>query len=315
MSTPVLDIEGLRIAVDGGDEVVRGVSLSIRPGTTTCLVGESGSGKSLTALATMGLLPTNLSVVGGDIRLNGESMIGARPRRLRDLRATRMSMIFQEPMTALNPVARVGPQVAEVLKVHSALTASERRDRVIEMLDRVHLPDPERLYTAFPHQLSGGQRQRIMIAMALILHPQLLIADEPTTALDVTTQAQILSLLEELRREEGTAVLFITHDMGVVAEIADEVTVLRLGEVMETQPVDALLRTPRTDYTRELLRAVPSQIPRPPRPARPDAPTALATKSLGKVYRDAGWFGSGREVVAAEDVTLSLLAGRTLGIV
>ncbi|MEO1725021.1 MAG: ABC transporter ATP-binding protein [Pseudomonadota bacterium] len=315
MSMPVLDIDGLRIAVEGGDEVVRGVSLSIRPGTTTCLVGESGSGKSLTALATMGLLPTNLSVVGGDIRLNGESMIGARPRRLRDLRATRMSMIFQEPMTALNPVARVGPQVAEVLKVHSALTASERRDRVIEMLDRVHLPDPERLYTAFPHQLSGGQRQRIMIAMALILHPQLLIADEPTTALDVTTQAQILSLLEELRREEGTAVLFITHDMGVVAEIADEVTVLRLGEVMETQPVDALLRTPRTDYTRELLRAVPSQIPRPPRPARPDAPTALATKSLGKVYRDAGWFGSGREVVAAEDVTLSLLAGRTLGIV
>ncbi|MEL7025596.1 MAG: ATP-binding cassette domain-containing protein, partial [Pseudomonadota bacterium] len=157
----------------------------------------------------------------------------------------------------------------------------ERRRRLVgdEMLDRVHLPDPERLYTAFPHQLSGGQRQRIMIAMALILHPQLLIADEPTTALDVTTQAQILSLLEELRREEGTAVLFITHDMGVVAEIADEVTVLRLGEVMETQPVDALLRTPGTDYTRELLRAVPSQIPRPPRPARPDAPSSARRRS------------------------------------
>ncbi|MEM6487488.1 MAG: ABC transporter ATP-binding protein [Pseudomonadota bacterium] len=321
MSTPVLEIDGLRIAIDGGagqgteKEVVRGVSLSIQPGATTCLVGESGSGKSLSALATMGLLPSNLAITGGDIRLNGESLVGARPRRLRDLRATRMSMIFQEPMTALNPVARVGPQVAEVLKAHTGLSPAERRERVLAMLDRVHLPDPERLYTAFPHQLSGGQRQRIMIAMALILQPQLLIADEPTTALDVTTQAQILTLLEELRREEGTAVLFITHDMGVVAEIADDVTVLRLGEVMETQPVDALLRTPRTDYTRELLRAVPSQIPRPPRPVSPSAPVALQTDKLGKVYRDAGWFGTGREVVAAEAVSLKLLAGRTLGIV
>ncbi|MGM0583888.1 MAG: ABC transporter ATP-binding protein [Pseudomonadota bacterium] len=318
MTDQLLDIENLRIALDGdaSAEVVKGVSLSIRPGRTTCLVGESGSGKSLTALATMGLLPSNLKATAGAIRLKGENLLEASKGRMRGLRATEMSMIFQEPMTALNPVARVGQQIDEVLEAHSDLDARKRRDRVLEMLDSVHLPEPERLARAFPHQLSGGQRQRIMIAMALILKPQLLIADEPTTALDVTTQAQILKLIREMREQQGAAVLFITHDMGVVADIADDVTVLKLGEVMETRPVEDLLRTPRTDYTRELLQAVPSQIPRRARPEAQDAPVVLATQDLRKVYSERSFLGATvRETVAAKEVTFSLRKGRTLGIV
>ncbi|MFN3259269.1 MAG: ABC transporter ATP-binding protein [Pikeienuella sp.] len=313
----LLDIRNLRIALNGDPaaEVVKGLTLSIKPGETMCLVGESGSGKSLTALATMGLLPPALKPTGGEILLKGENVLDATPARLRHLRATSMSMIFQEPMTALNPVHRVGPQIAEVLEAHASLSAAETRAKVIAMMEEVHLPEPERLYNSFPHQLSGGQRQRIMIAMALVLRPQLLIADEPTTALDVTTQKQILALIRELRETTGAAVLFITHDMGVVAEIADEVTVLRLGEVEETRPVMDLLRTPRTDYSRRLLMAVPSLIPRAPRPAERSAPTALETTGLGKTYSSTAWFGKGREVIAAQGVDLSLKRGRTLGIV
>lgn len=321
MSAPsdgsLLDIRNLRIALNGDPaaEVVKGLTLSIKPGETMCLVGESGSGKSLTALATMGLLPSALKATAGEILLKGENVLAASPARLRQLRATSMSMIFQEPMTALNPVHRVGPQIAEVLEAHDSLSAAETRAKVLAMMEEVHLPEPERLYNSFPHQLSGGQRQRIMIAMALVLRPQLLIADEPTTALDVTTQKQILALIRELRETTGAAVLFITHDMGVVAEIADEVTVLRLGEVEETRPVRDLLRSPRTDYSRRLLQSVPSLIPRPPRPAPKSAPTALETTGLGKVYSSSAWFGKGREVVAAKGVDLTLKQGRTLGIV
>ncbi|WP_340108125.1 ABC transporter ATP-binding protein [Pikeienuella sp. HZG-20] len=318
MSEPLLDIRNLRIAL-GGDasaEVVKGVSLTIHPGETMCLVGESGSGKSLTALATMGLLPSALKATAGEILLKGENLLAAPSSRLRSLRANAMSMIFQEPMTALNPVHRVGEQIAEVLEAHTKLDRGAARRRVIEMMEEVHLPSPESLYGSFPHQLSGGQRQRIMIAMALILRPQLLIADEPTTALDVTTQKQILALIRELRETTGAAVLFITHDMGVVAEIADNVTVLRLGEVQETRPVEELLRDPRTEYSRQLLQAVPSLTPRAPRPAEGvDAPVVLETKGLGKTYGELGWRGKGREVVAAKGVDLLLRQGRTLGIV
>ncbi|QIE55123.1 ABC transporter ATP-binding protein [Pikeienuella piscinae] len=316
MSDALLEIRDLRIALDGDSaaEVVKGVSLSIQPGETMCLVGESGSGKSLTALATMGLLPSALKATQGEILLKGENLLAASSSRLRGLRASAMSMIFQEPMTALNPVHRVGEQIAEVLEAHTKLDHRSSRRRVIEMMEEVHLPSPESLYASFPHQLSGGQRQRIMIAMALVLRPQLLIADEPTTALDVTTQKQILALIRELRETTGAAVLFITHDMGVVAEIADNVTVLRLGEVQETRPVGELLRTPRTEYSRQLLRAVPNLTPRAPRPVV-DAPTVLETKGLGKVYGAPGWRGKGREVVAAKGVDLSLRQGRTLGIV
>ncbi|MEJ6712714.1 MAG: ABC transporter ATP-binding protein [Rhodobacterales bacterium] len=312
----LLEISGLRIALNGDDDkqVVKGLDLNIEPGQTMCLVGESGSGKSLSALATMGLLPSVLSPIAGSITLKGESLLDASPARMRALRATSMSMIFQEPMTALNPVARVGWQIEEVLEFHSDLSKSARRRRVMEMMEAVHLPDIAKMYSSFPHQLSGGERQRIMIAMALIMRPQLLIADEPTTALDVTTQAQILSLIRELREDQGAAVLFITHDMGVVSEIADDVTVLKLGEVMEMQSVDNLLRHPKTDYTRDLLRSVPSQIPRIARVEQSDK-IVLATGDLCKTYGGAGLFTKSREVRAAQDVSISLMKGRTLGIV
>ncbi len=316
MSETLLEINDLRIALEGrpDQQVVKGLNLKIEPGQTMCLVGESGSGKSLTALATMGLLPKVLQPISGQILLKGEDMLTSNPNRMRALRATSMSMIFQEPMTALNPVARVGQQIEEVLEFHSDLSQSEQRKRVLEMMEAVHLPDVEKLYKSYPHQLSGGQRQRIMIAMALIMRPQLLIADEPTTALDVTTQAQILTLIRELREQQGSAVLFITHDMGVVSEIADDVTVLKLGEVMETQAVDALLRRPQTDYTRDLLRSVPSQVPRMARAEQSDQ-IVLATDNLCKTYGGGGLFKKAREVKAAQDVTLSLNKGRTLGIV
>lgn len=312
----LLEISSLRIALDGAEnlQVVKGLDLSIEAGQTMCLVGESGSGKSLTALATMGLLPPVLKPIAGSIKLKGEELLGARQSRMRSLRATSMSMIFQEPMTALNPVARVGQQIEEVLEFHSDLSPAARRRRVKEMMENVHLPDVDKMYRSFPHQLSGGQRQRIMIAMALVMRPQLLIADEPTTALDVTTQAQILHLIRELREQQGAAVLFITHDMGVVSEIADDVTVLKLGEVMETQPVDDLLRHPRTEYTRDLLQSVPSQVPRMERPPQSDN-IVLAAEDLTKVYGGAGFFGRGREVHAAQNVSFDLAKGRTLGIV
>jgi peptide/nickel transport system ATP-binding protein len=312
----VLDIRDLRIALNGDEDsqVVKGLNLTIEAGQTMCLVGESGSGKSLTALATMGLLPPVLRTISGSIKLKGEELLGAKQARLRDLRGTSMSMIFQEPMTALNPVARVGQQIEEVLEFHTDMSKADRAKRAREMMEAVHLPDVDKMYRSFPHQLSGGQRQRIMIAMALVMKPQLLIADEPTTALDVTTQAQILKLIQELREEQGTAVLFITHDMGVVSEIAEDVTVLKLGEVMETQPVGTLLRHPQTDYTRALLRSVPSQVPRMERALTSDN-IVLATDDLCKTYGGGGLFTRGREVKAAQDVSISLTKGRTLGIV
>ncbi|MBB3995625.1 peptide/nickel transport system ATP-binding protein [Sulfitobacter undariae] len=316
MSNNILDINNLRIALNGDEDkqVVKGLNLSIEVGQTMCLVGESGSGKSLSALATMGLLPSVLSPIAGSIELKGEELLGAAPARMRALRATGVSMIFQEPMTALNPVVRVGQQIEEVLEFHSNLSKSERRKRVLEMMEHVHLPDIEKMYRSFPHQLSGGQRQRIMIAMALVMRPQLLIADEPTTALDVTTQAQILKLIRELREEQGAAVLFITHDMGVVSEIADDVTVLKLGEVMETQKVEALLRNPQTEYTRGLLRSVPSQVPRMARELGSQE-IVLGTDNLCKTYGGKGFIKKSREVKAAQDISIKLMKGRTLGIV
>jgi len=312
----LLEISGLRIALNGDEDkqVVKGLNLKIEPGQTMCLVGESGSGKSLSALSVMGLWPNVLSPIAGSILLKGENLLDASAHRMRSLRATSMSMIFQEPMTALNPVARVGQQIEEVLEFHSDISQSARRSRVKEMMEAVHLPDVDKMYNSFPHQLSGGQRQRIMIAMALIMSPQLLIADEPTTALDVTTQAQILSLIRELREEQGAAVLFITHDMGVVSEIADDVTVLKLGEVMETQSVDNLLRYPQTDYTRALLQSVPSQVPRPERNKTSEG-IVLATNDLCKTYDSAGFLKKARQVKAAQGVSISLMKGRTLGIV
>ncbi|MBN8959855.1 MAG: ABC transporter ATP-binding protein [Rhizobiales bacterium] len=314
----VLDVNDLVISIGSKPDahrIIDGVSLQVRQGETLCVVGESGSGKSVTSLTVMGLLPKKVLVpTRGKITLAGEDILAASDRRLRQLRATTMAMIFQEPMTALNPVVPVGKQIDEVLRAHTNLDARTRRERILAMMEQVRLPDVTRIFKSYPHQLSGGQRQRIMIAMALVLEPKLLIADEPTTALDVTTQKQILSLIRDLQRDHGTAVLFITHDMGVVAEIADRVVVMRKGKVVETGALDDVLRAPTMEYTRNLLSSVPSLIPRAARPASSE-PIVLETESLGKVYRQRSTFGAAREVAAAQNVTLTLRKGRTLGIV
>ncbi len=230
-------------------EAVSQVSFSVEKQEIVCLVGESGSGKSVIAQAVMGLLPKTLPIAAGSMRLEGEELTRATEGRLRELRGARMSMIFQEPMTALNPVMRCGAQIDEVLREHTGLAPSARRSRIVQTLREVALPDPERMMDSYPHQLSGGQRQRIMIAMALVLEPALLIADEPTTALDVTTQAQILKLIVEVQRRRGMGVLFITHDFGVVAEVADRVAVLREGRLVELGAKLDVLSKPRDEYT------------------------------------------------------------------
>jgi peptide/nickel transport system ATP-binding protein len=318
MTPIVLDIDNLVVNLGKdprSERIIDGVSLQVREAETLCLVGESGSGKSVTSLTVMGLLQKgSLVPSGGSIKLVGEEILSLSDRRLRQLRATRMAMIFQEPMTALNPVVPVGRQIDEVLRVHTDLDAGARRRRILAMMEQVRLPEVERIFASYPHRLSGGQRQRIMIAMALVLEPKLLIADEPTTALDVTTQKQILTLIRDLQRDHGTAVLFITHDMGVVAEIADRVAVMRGGRIVETGALDQILRSPAMEYTRNLLSAVPSLIPRAPRVDSTE-PVVLETNELGKVYRERSLFGKAREVAAAEGVTLTLRKGRTLGIV
>ena len=320
MTTPVLELRNLSIGLPaGGDRAnaVTDVSLSVAPGEIVCLVGESGSGKSVIAFSAMGLLAKNLPVrAGSHIALQGEELVGVSQMRLRELRCTRMGMIFQEPMTALNPVMRCGDQIDEVLGEHTQLPAAERRARIIGMIEQVHLPDPERMFTSFPHQLSGGQRQRIMIAMALILEPALLIADEPTTALDVTTQAQTLKLIKELQTQRGTGVLFITHDFGVVAEIADRVAVLRQGRLVEMGTTEQILRRPRHAYTQMLIASVPGhEPPARARPAADTAPVVLRIANLVKTYGKTGLFGGGTQVAAVRDVGFEIRRGQTLGIV
>jgi peptide/nickel transport system ATP-binding protein len=318
VSNVALDIDNLVVGLGknpNGQRIIDGVSLKVYLGETLCVVGESGSGKSVTALTVMGLLQKGALVPsGGSVKLVGEELLTASDRRLRQLRATTMAMIFQEPMTALNPVVPVGRQIDEVLRVHTDLDARARRRKILDMMEQVRLPEVARIFASYPHRLSGGQRQRIMIAMALVLEPKLLIADEPTTALDVTTQKQILTLIRDLQRDHGTAVLFITHDMGVVAEIADRVAVMRSGRLVETGKLDTILRQPAMEYTRNLLASVPSLVPRAPRDDTTE-PVVLETNQLGKIYRERSFFGKTREVAAAEGVTLTLHKGRTLGIV
>ncbi len=314
---PVLEVHDLSIALPcGGDRshAVRKVSFSVGRGETLCLVGESGSGKSVIAQGVMGLLPKSLPVTSGRILLQGEDITHAPLSRLRELRATRMGMIFQEPMTALNPVMSCGDQIDEVLAEHTKLSAEDRRQKVLNIVREVLLPDPERMVASYPHQLSGGQRQRIMIAMALVLDPVLLIADEPTTALDVTTQAQILKLVLELQQRHGTGVLFITHDFGVVADIANRVAVLRLGDLVEMGPRDDVLKKPQHDYTRMLMASVPTLNTRQ-RAQDTTAPVVLRVQGLAKTYDDKSWFGKRRTVHAAKDVSLEIKRGQTLGIV
>ena len=316
--TAVLAVEGLTVRLPPGadrEHAVAGVGLSVAANETLCVVGESGSGKTVVAQSAMGLLPPRqLEVTAGGIALLGEDLRAASPARLRALRGARMAMIFQEPMTALNPVMSVGRQIEETLRTHTRMPAPRRAARVLATMREVDLPEPERLRGAYPHQLSGGQRQRVMIAMALALEPALLIADEPTTALDVTTQARILALIKRLQRERGMAVLFITHDFGVVAEIADRVAVMRAGEIVEAGPAERVLSAPRHAYTRRLMAAVPSLRP-PAREPRDAAAAALELRGLSKTWPGGGWLRRRRAVRAASDVSFMLRRGETLGLV
>ncbi|MEI4488806.1 ABC transporter ATP-binding protein [Frigidibacter sp. MR17.14] len=314
-SNVVLSVEGVSIDTipKGRRPIVRDISFEVREGETVCIVGESGSGKSVTSMAVMGLLPKDaLQVTAGRILLDGEDVLQASPARLRALRAARVAMVFQEPMTALNPVRSVGDQIDEVLRLHTKLSPSERRKRVLHMLERVHMPDVERIYRAFPHELSGGQRQRVVIAMALILRPRLLLADEPTTALDVTTQKQILSLIKELQVEEKTAVVFVTHDFGVVSEIADRIVVMNRGDLVETGTRDQILTAPRETYTRMLVASVPSLIPR--RAPLEGAAKLLEVVGLQKRYGKKGFF-SDASVLAADDIRFTVHKGEITGII
>ena len=259
---PLLSVENLATAFDteGGEvTVVDGVSFEIEAGETLGLVGESGCGKSVTALSIMGLLPKPAGrIAGGRVSFGGEDLNDVPVARLREVRGNRIAMIFQEPMTALNPVHRIGRQLAEAYTLHApAASASEVRGRALALLEQVGIPAPERRLTEYPHQLSGGMRQRVMIAMALASRPEVLIADEPTTALDVTIQAQILELLRDLQRETGMAILFITHDLGVIAELCSRVVVMYAGRIAEQATAAALFANPRHPYTQGLLSSIP----------------------------------------------------------
>lgn len=317
MTAPVLEIRQLQVSLPPGADrphAVSGLNLRLHPGQTLCVVGESGSGKSVTATAVMGLLAPGLRVTGGEIQLQGESLTQASKARLRALRGQTMGMVFQEPMTALNPVMRCGDQIDELLRTHTDWPRARRAEAVLDMLTRVKLPDPARMARSYPHQLSGGQRQRIVIAMAMVLRPALLICDEPTTALDVTTQRDILKLIAELQAEQGSAVLFITHDMGVVADIADEVLVMHQGQVVEHGPCSQVLQQPQADYTRRLLAAVPSLSPPPPRSPAGGEPLLLGAH-VSKTYQSPRAWGRPIATTALHGATLAVHAGETVGVV
>ena len=316
-SGPLLTLDRLTLALPaGGDRpfAVENVSLALYPGQILCVVGESGSGKSMCASALMGLLPAAVKPVGGRILFEGRDLLSLPARAWREIRGQRIAMIFQEPMTALNPVIRIGDQISETFEAHGRLTATQRRARTIALAEEVGLPDPERIVRSYPHQLSGGQRQRAMIAMALALEPSVLVADEPTTALDVTTQAQILKLIRDIQRRRGMAVMFITHDFGVVSDIADQVAVMEKGLVVEQGLVEDVLERPLHGYTRRLLAAVPSLNP-PLRPELGDAREGFSAQGLFKTYRGLGSIATRREVAAVKNVSFDIRRGETLGLV
>ncbi len=314
----VLDVAGLSIGLPPGAEralAVDDVSFELRKGEILCVVGESGSGKSMIANAVMGLLPKpHVRPVAGAVRFRGRDLLKETEAALQAIRGKDIGMIFQEPMTALNPVMTIERQIVEVFDAHAVLDKSERKSKVLELLSDVGLPDPELLRRSYPFRLSGGQRQRVMIAMALALRPEVLIADEPTTALDVTTQAQILSLICRLQSERDMGIMFVTHDFGIVSDIADRVAVMQLGKLVEVGRAADVLRNPQHDYTRRLLSAVPAFVPK----ARPAAHRGrlLSIARLDMTYRGKhGLFTKGRTVEAAKEVSLDVRKGETLGLV
>jgi ABC-type dipeptide/oligopeptide/nickel transport system ATPase component len=257
---PILSVSGLSVGFRtsaGFADVIHDINFTVDQGRTLCIVGESGSGKSITCQAILGLLARNGRQTGGSILFQGRDLAAMSERELQHVRGGGIGMVFQDPLGSLNPVHSVGSQLGETLKLHTRLTDAQRWDRAIELLEMVGIPDPEQRLGSYVHQFSGGMAQRVMIAMALACGPRLLIADEPTTALDVTIQAQILELMNRLKAELGMAILFITHDLGVVAEMADDVVVMRLGRVVEAAPVAQIFNDPQQPYTRELLAAMP----------------------------------------------------------
>ncbi|QYX56424.1 ABC transporter ATP-binding protein [Roseovarius sp. SCSIO 43702] len=315
----LLSIRDLAIALPEGadrDYAARDIDFDLEKGEILCIVGESGSGKSMSANAVMGLLPQGVKPVKGSITFDGREILGLSEKEMLDLRGRRISMIFQEPLSALNPLMRVGAQIAEVFEAHGALSGAERRARALKLLDEVGIPDPEAAIRAYPFQLSGGQRQRVMIAMALALEPDILIADEPTTALDVTTQAQILKLIEDLRQSHGMAVIFITHDFGVVADIADRVIVMQTGKIVESGTAREVLLNPQHPYTRALIDAIPRLTRREAGEAATREPI-LKVEGLNKTFSTGSGklFGKRRVVKAVQDVSFDLYAGETIGIV
>jgi microcin C transport system ATP-binding protein len=316
--TPLLSVRDLSVAFRQGTRqllAVDRISFELRKGETVALVGESGSGKSVTALSVMKLLPyPAASHPGGTVHFKGQELLSLPEREIRHVRGNDITIIFQEPMTSLNPLHTIEKQIGEILLLHSGITGAPARARIVELLTQVGIPDPEGRLASYPHQLSGGQRQRVMIAMALANEPDLLIADEPTTALDVTVQAQILKLLKDLQTRLGMAMLFITHDLGIVRRIADVVCVMKDGKIVETGPVADVFEKPQHPYTRALLAAEPKP---DPAPLQPQAPVVLETDDL-KV-----WFPIKRGVLrktvghikAVDGVSIAVRKGETLGIV
>lgn len=317
MATPLVDVKNLSVAFGDGEQqtrVVKSVSFSIAKGETVALVGESGSGKTVSALSILRLLPPSASHPTGEILFEGNDVLKFSEEQMRSIRGKRASIIFQEPMTTLNPLHTVETQVGEIIQLHGDYSADETRTRVIDLLTKVGIRNPESRLQSYPHQMSGGQRQRVMIAIALANKPDLLIADEPTTALDVTIQAQILELLKKLQREMGMAMLLITHDLGIVRRMADRVYVMRHGEVVETGAAQAVFENPQHSYTKHLIEAEPKGLPPA---ADPNAPVVVNTDDL-KV-----WFPVKRgflkrtvdHIKAVDGLSLQVRAGETLGVV
>ncbi|MDR6662114.1 microcin C transport system ATP-binding protein [Tardiphaga robiniae] len=318
INQPLLDVRDLSVAFHHGGNTsiaVDRVSFEIKRGECVALVGESGSGKSVSAMSILRLLPyPTASHPSGHIRFKGHELLSMSEREIRGIRGNDISIIFQEPMTSLNPLHTIGAQIGEILQLHNGIRGNKARERTLELLTQVGIPDPETRLASYPHQLSGGQRQRVMIAMALANEPDLLIADEPTTALDVTVQAQILALLADIRQRLGMSLLFITHDLGIVRRIADTVCVMNNGKIVEQGPVEQVFTSPQHAYTKALLAAEPKPDPAPP---RPEAPVVMSTDGL-KV-----WFPIKRgllrktvgHVKAVDGVSLKVRQGETLGVV
>ena len=313
-SSPILEIKNLSIALPKGADrkyAVEDVSLTLRRGEITCIVGESGSGKSVMTSAIMNDVSPRLKITSGEVLFDGKDVLHFTQSELNEMRGARISMIYQEPMAALNPALKIGAQVDEVFKLHRPdISTADRKAETLKLLEQMKLPNPTRIYNSYPHQVSGGQCQRVVIAMALACKPDVLIADEPTTALDVTTQAEILSLINDLKDVYDNATIFITHDFGVVADIADRVAVMCWGKVIEEGRAEEVLLNPKEDYTKLLVDAMPLlETTRNPDPARNDAPVVEA-KSLHKIY------GQGAsQVHALKDASFALRAGETLGVV